>query len=182
MIIDPLKSSIQNVLDLMNADNARSLTLAQVAISAPSVFVDPEGINTRNTQIVVSAVEGSTEFKGSQTLRYTRLDLATVGAAVSEFQTTAESTLADVKAAVVAELGLIAEDVDFVETVMPTWADAMVDGETAPLTLRAAAGSHAYVGDLIVTLVEPVDGRERMSQVYATSDLSGFDYAAEPVV
>lgn len=179
MILDPLKSSIQNILDLMNADNGRALTMDQVAIGAPEVFEDPEGINTRNTQITVSAVEGSTEFKGSQTLRYSRLALATIGAAVAEYQSDAETTLEAIKAAVVAQLGLIGDDVDFVETAMPVWGDEMIDGETAQLTLRAKADSHAYVGDLMVTVVEPIDGRERMSEVYAVSDLSGFDYVAE---
>lgn len=182
MILDPLKSSIQNILDLMNADNNRELTMDQVAIGAPEVFEDPEGVNPRNTQIVVSAVEGSTEFKGKQTLRYTRLALAVLGANVSEFQSDAETTLADVKAAVVAELGLIAEDVEFVEAAMPEWEDEMIDGETAPLTLRARADSHAYVGDLIVTVIEPIDGRERMAEVFAVSDLSGFDVAVEEEV
>ncbi|MNH45716.1 hypothetical protein D3C79_1082370 [compost metagenome] len=64
---------------------------------------------------------------------------------------------------------------EIVEAEMPTWDDGSVDGETAPLTLRAITGSYLYTGSITVTVVEPVDGRERMSTVFATQDLTGFD-------
>ena len=75
MKYDILKSGIENILALINADNGQELNLEQISIGEPAVFEDVTGVNPRNTEIVVSAQPGS-GMVGSQTLRYTRLDLA----------------------------------------------------------------------------------------------------------
>lgn len=174
MALNLAKTAQQNLLDLMNTANTQTLTLAQMTMGAPVVYDDPLDLNDRNTQVTISALPGSTEFKGSQTLRYTRLAVGDLVGASYEFQSIEGSTLADVLAAVVAAKGLLAADVELVETEMPDWADEMIDGETAPLTLRAKAGSYAYIGEVTISVVEPVDGRERFATMYSVTDLDGF--------
>ncbi|MNH65358.1 hypothetical protein D3C73_173670 [compost metagenome] len=178
MQLDILKSGQENFLLLANTANSQTLTASQMTIGAPQVFDDPEDTNLRNTQVTISALPGSTEFKGAQTLRYTRLDVAALVGASYEFQTTAESTIADVLAGVAAAKGLIAADLEITETEMPTWDDGTVDGETAPLTLKAKAGSYAYIGTVTINVIEPVDGRERFADLYAVQDLDGFEAQA----
>jgi len=177
MQIDVAKTGQENILLLANTTNSKALTAAEVDISAVTAWVDPEGLNTRNSQVTFSAKAGSVTYKGSQTLRYTRNTLAAIEGILTlgEFQSDVDSTIADVKAFAVAALGLAASDVEIVESEMPTWDDGTVDGETAPLTLRAINGSYLYTGQITVTVVEPVDGRERMSTVYSNQDLTGFD-------
>lgn len=177
MQIDVAKTGLENILLLANTTNSRTLTAAEVDISAVTTWVDPEGTNTRNTEVTFAAKAGSADYKGSQTLRYTRNTLAAIAAIlpVGEFQSVEGSTLADVKAFAATAMGLAASDVEIVEAEMPTWDDGTADGETAPLTLRAIDGSYLYTGTLTITVVEPVDGRERMSTVFATQDLTGFD-------
>lgn len=177
MQIDIAKTGLENILLLANTTNSRTLTAAEVDISAVTTWVDPQGTNTRNTEVTFSAKVGSVTYKGSQVLRYTRNSLSAIAGVLElgEFQSEVGSTIADVKAFAVAALGLAASDVEIVEAEMPTWDDGTVDGETAPLTLRAINGSYLYTGEITVTVVEPVDGRERMSTVYATQDLTGFD-------
>lgn len=172
MQLNLAKTAQQNLLDLMNTANTQTLTLAQMTMGAPVVRT-PDA-NTRNTTVTISALPGSTEFKGSQTLKYTRLDVEDLVGASYEFQSVEGSTIADVLAAVAAAKGLLAADVEIVETEMPDWADEMIDGETAPLTLRAKAGSYAYIGEVTISVVEPVDGRERFATMYSTTDLDGF--------
>lgn len=175
MQLDILKTGQENFLALANTANSQTLTAAQMTIGAPVVYDDPADPKVRNTAVTISALPGSTEFKGAQTLRYTRLDVADVVGASYEFQSVEGSTLADVLAAVVAAKGLIAADVEIVESEMPDWADEMIDGETAPLTLRAVTGSYAYIGTVTISVIEPVDGRERFADLYAVQDLDGFN-------
>lgn len=173
MQIDILKTGQANFLELANTANGQTLTAEQMTIGAPVVYSDDTDGNPRNTQVTISALPGSLEFKGSQTLRYTRLSLADL-LADYEFQSVEGSTIEDVLAKVVSDLGLVESDVTLVETVMPDWEDEMIDGETSPLTLRAVEGSYLYVGDGIVTVVEPIDGRQRFAEMYAVADLDGF--------
>lgn len=179
MQIDVTKTGLENILLLANTTNGATVAATDVEISAVTVFAGEEG-NTRNTQVTFSAKEGSTAYKGSQVLRYTRHTLADIAAirTVGEFQSTEASTLDDVKAFVVGKLGIAASEVDIVEAEFPTWDDGTIDGETAQLTLRVKVGSYLYLGDLAVTVVEPADGRERFSTVFAKQDLDGFDLPA----
>ena len=76
MQIDILKTGQANFLELANTANGQTLTADQMTIGAPVVYSDDTDVNPRNTQVTISALPGSLEFKGSQTLRYTRLSLA----------------------------------------------------------------------------------------------------------
>lgn len=176
MLIDTQLTSLANLLALINADNGAELVLdTDVTIEAAQVWEDEEGDNPRNTSVRVVAVPGSEAYKGAKVLRYTRLDLAEVGAELAQFQLTEETTLEEIKAHVVATLGLIDSDVSFVETEVPLFTDDEIDGETATLTLVADEASYAYVGQLTVTVIEPIDPRAHLKDVLAVDDLTGFE-------
>ncbi|MNZ85548.1 hypothetical protein D3C78_1043440 [compost metagenome] len=176
MQINAAKSALQNVIDLFNTKNSQSLTTNEFDVAAPVVRT-PDA-NPHNSSVTISAKVGSETHKGSQTFTYTRLDIAQIATikTLGEFQSVEGSTLADAKAFAVAALGLIAAEVDFVEVAFPTFTDEMNESETATLTLKAKDGSYAYLGEVVLTVVEPVDGRERMSELYSQTQLDGFDY------
>ena len=71
-ISDFTKSPQQIVLDLINYDNTSNLTLELVSLGLPNVTVD--NANDRNTEIVVSSVEGG-GYKGEVTVEYNRLQI-----------------------------------------------------------------------------------------------------------
>jgi len=177
MLLNPAKSALENLFDLFNGQNSQTYTSADLDVSAPAVR-EPDEDNARNTTVTITAKEGSEVVKGTQTFTFTRLNLAQIGTIKNqgEYQLVEGDDLASVKAALVASLGLIPAEVDFVETEFPTFNDDVNEHETAVLTLRAKSGSYAYLGDLVVTVVEPVDGRARLSEAYASNDLDGFEY------
>lgn len=183
MLLDPLKSAIQNVLDLVNDANQTAFTEADLSVGVPEEFVDPEGLNPRNTAVTLSATPENETHRGQRTVRYTRLDLAAMGDALVEpFQLTGDSTLEDLKAFVVDELGLIADEVDFLEDALPVFEDPVDTEETAELTLVANDGSLVYIGEAAITVREPVDGRTHLNEAIPNTDLDGFDAdeAGEP--
>lgn len=170
MQFDILKSGIENILALVNGDNGQTLTLEQIAISAPAVFVDESGVNSRNTEIVVSAVAGS-GFKNSQALRYTRVDVASKAVEAVSIQLDAESTLETIKAQLVGQLGVRGEELELSVAEMPAFEDG-----SAVIQLRAVEGSYGYVGSVDVTLVEfvPVPEDVDMADILSVVDLNGF--------
>lgn len=172
MKYDILKSGIENVLALVNADNAQEFTLEQISIGAPAVFVDETGVNPRNTQIVVSAQPGS-GMVGSQTHRYTRLDLAGLPVAPIEIQLGEATTLADVKADVVGQLLVSDSEVEFTVAEIP----AFEEGVTSQvLTLQAIDGSYGYMGAVEITVLAYEAPPVELSSVLPNQDLNGIEY------
>lgn len=169
MQYDILKSGIDNVLALLNADNAQELTLEQIAIALPGVYEDELSVNPRNTQIIVSALPGS-GITGSQTLRYTRLDLADKALEAIELQLTVESTLEEIRVAVAAQIGVALTEVKFDVEDLP-----VVDAEPVVINLEAVADSYGYIGTLAVTL-KPivVETDQELSELLTVVDLDGF--------
>ncbi|MNO12980.1 hypothetical protein D3C76_26000 [compost metagenome] len=176
MQLNAAKSALENLFDLFNGQNSQTLTPAELDVSVPAVRV-PDA-DPRNTTVVITAKAGSETHKGSQTFTFTRLDINQIATikTLGEFQSVEGSTLVDAKAFVVAALGLIPAEVDFVESVFPTFSDEENESETATLTLKAKDGSYSYLGELTLTVVEPVDGRERLSELYTSTQLDGFEY------
>lgn len=177
MLLNPAKSALENLFDLFNGQNSQTYTSADLDVSAVSVR-EPDEENARNSTVTITAKAGSEVVKGSQTFTFTRLDVAQIATvkALGEYQSAEGDDLASVKAWVVGQLGLIPAEVDFVETVFPTFSDEENEAETAVLTLKAKDGSYAYLGQVSVTVVEPADGRVRLSEAYASKDLDGFEY------
>lgn len=172
MKYDILKSGIENILALVNADNAQEFTLEQISIGAPTVFEDETGVNPRNTQIVVSAQPGS-GMVGSQTLRYARLDLAGIPVDPIEIHLGETTTLADVKAEVLGQLLVSDSEVEFTVAEIP----AFEEGATSQvLTLQAIDGSYGYIGSVGITVLAYEAPAIGLSDVLPNQDLNGFDY------
>lgn len=171
MKFDIQKSGIANVLSLINADNAQAFTLEQISIGAPAVYVDETGVNPRNTQILITALEGS-GMVGTQTHRYTRLDLAGLSESAVVIQLGEASTLEEVKAQVVQQLAVADVEVQFSVSEMP----AFEDSDEAVIQLVAIDGSYGYIGQVDVTLMKFVPEPTQLSDALPNQDLNGFEY------
>lgn len=171
MKFDIQKSGIENVLALVNGDNGQAFTLEQISIGAPAVYVDETGVNPRNTQIEVTALPGS-GMVGTQTHRFTRLDLAGLSQEAIVVQLAEDSTLEAVKAQVVAQLAVADSEVAFSVSEMP----AFEDSDEAVIELVAAEGSYGYIGQVSVTLVKFVPEPMQLSEALPNQDLNGFEY------
>lgn len=172
MKYDILKSGIENILALVNVDNAQEFTLEQISIGAPEVFEDETGVNPRNTQIVVSAQPDS-GMVGSQTLRYNRLDLGGIPVDPIEIQLGEATTLAEVKADVIGQLMVSDSEVEFTVAEIP----AFEEGETSQvLTLQAIDGSYGYIGSVEITVLAYETQSVELSSQLPNQDLNGFEY------
>lgn len=171
MQIDIQKSALDNVIDLINITNGTSLTDAIVEIGTPSEWVDPEGLNTRNTELSVSAKAGS-GYTGSVPVRFTRLDLTGFpSAGTLEYTLTGTDTVGDILSAVATQLGVLEEAVELDITEVPV----VAEGATVTINILATVGSLLYVGQAPVTVFpNTTDLNDEVTQ----SDLDGFD---EPV-
>jgi len=73
----PFKTLLHDMVVAVNPDTAANLKQTDYTHAAPTVYsgaADPAN-PLANTEIVVTAAEGSTAYVGSQTLRYTRLHI-----------------------------------------------------------------------------------------------------------
>lgn len=170
MKYDILKSGIENVLALINADNAQSFTLEQISVSVPSAYVDETGVNPRNTQIVITALPGS-GFVDSQTHRFTRIDLAGQSVEPVVVQLGESSTLEDVKAQVVAQLLVADSEVQLSVSELPAFNG--VDEEVVQLV--AVDGSYGYIGQIDVIVKKFIPEPIPMSEASPNQDLNGFE-------
>lgn len=171
MQIDIQKSAMDNVIDLINVTNGTNLTDAIIEIGAPVEWTDPEGQNTRNTELTVTAKPGS-GYTGSVPVRFTRLDLANFPAAGTlEYTLTGTDTVGDILSAVATQLGVLEEAVELDIVEVPT----VDEGETVTINILATVGSLLYVGQAPVTVFpNTTDLNNEVTQ----SDLNGFDEPA----
>lgn len=173
MKINAANSAIQNLLALViDANSGLALTESQFTVGAPSVFVGTAG---RNAQITLTAVPNA-GFSGSKTVDYTRLGVLT-GTATAAAEATAgivvgpAATAAEVKALLVAQFGLVADQVEVADLVLP------VDEDTpGSITLAAVAGSLLYVGNEAVVLTV-ADADVPLETAIANDQLNGFEPA-----
>lgn len=160
-------SALQNLIALILADNeGTALTEAQFTAGAPAVIAGEEG---RNTSVTLTAVEGE-GYAGSVTFNYTRLDLNSgVAVPVTSVQIAEGDDLAAATAAVVAAMGLVADEVTASDFEAPV-------GETAgSIVITAVAGSLLYTGEpVIIELTVPAPATPDMSETFAVTDLNGF--------
>lgn len=171
MKINTSLTAIQNVFAQINADNpGLNLDATKVTVGAPTVFDD--GVNPRNTSINVVAKAGSGWNPGSGgDLKYTRLTLDK-GVVTPNLTIAVGDTddAAAVLATAVAQLGLVASDVEWQGT--PT---IPADGANNTATIKAIDGSYLYVGSLVLTLDNEAAPPEDLE--FQTTDLNGFDPA-----
>lgn len=173
MAIDVAKTALENLYALVATANGKPATPAHFTLAAPAVRV-PDA-NARNTSVLATAVDGG-GYEGVQTFTYTRLDIDALGGPL-ELQLQQGTTLADVLAWAVTQLGVIASEVEFTITELPAFVDE-TNGD-APTTeelveVKAKAGSYAYIGTKAITLLAPVPEDEQLAAAYPTADLDGF--------
>jgi len=173
MKINAANSAIQNVLDLViDANSGLALTSAKVTVGAPSVFAGTAG---RNTQVTLTAVANA-GFSGTKVVDYTRLGVLT-GTATAAAEAAAgivvapAATAAEVKAILVAQFGLVADQVEVADLVLPV-------NESTPgsITLAAVAGSLLYVGNESVILTV-ADADVPLEDAVTNDQLNGFEPA-----
>lgn len=163
-------TAVANLLGALNGDNAGlGATAANVTFGVPTAVDGTEG---RNTEVVVTAVEGQ-GFRGSKTLSYTRQGLssgAIASTAPSQIEVAANATEVQVLTAMVATLGLIESEVELLSFTAP------VDTETNGVAVIAAkVAGLLYSGSRQYPLVVPVPS---LDSAIATSDLNSFEAEA----
>ena len=129
MQINLEKGAAKNVIDLINATNGSALTSAEIALGQPAEWTDPEGINTRNTSLTISAVPDS-GYTGTVEVRYHRLDLASLASGKTLSYTKSDtSTLQTLLESVATQLGVVEEAVKLdVDAMPPAPANATPSG------------------------------------------------------
>lgn len=170
MLINAANSAVQNLVDQIIADNnGLALTPAKVTFGVPSVFA---GANGRNTQVVITAVANA-GFSGTKTVDYTRLGVFTGTANAAALASAGvvvdpAATAAEVKAQLVALFGLVADQVEVADLVLPV-------NETTPgsITLAAVDGSLLYVGNDSVVLTV-ADADVPLETAVTNDQLTGF--------
>lgn len=171
MKYDILKSGLENVLALLNLDNSQAFTLEEISIGAAVDYTDELGVNTRNTEILVTSIDPSVAL-GSTTLRYTRIDLATKAPEGVTLVLDGDDTLETVLTKVTTQLKLSPTEVEFatLEVLPELEPDVPVE-----LSLSAVAGSYGYLGTVTVTVSLPPLPIPDLDELLVTVDLGGFE-------
>lgn len=151
-ISDFTKSPEQIVLDLINHDNASILTLELVSLGLPNVTVD--NANDRNTEIVVSSVEGG-GYKGEVTVEYNRLQIQDFvpimveGGALS-LPVGDALRFSDMIPEINLALGINLTEADYVDGDIGEWAGT--PNEVKEIVIPMSADSLVYIGSLTLSL------------------------------
>lgn len=168
MKINLARTPVQNILDLVkDANPLLTLTEAQFTLSAPAVVAGTAG---RNTEVTLTAVVGQGKT-GTKTVAYTRLDPVTgpnEGAATTGVEVAGDATAAAIKAQLVALFGVLADEVDVADLVLPT------EGVDGSINLVADADSLLYVGTSAVVLKLQAEEQDLGTEI-TQSDLNGFE-------
>lgn len=173
MKVNAANTAIQNLVALVvDANPGLTLAPAQVTVGAPSVFAGTAG---RNTQVTLTAVANA-GFSGTKTIDYTRLGVLT-GTATAAAEAAAgivvdvDATDVEVKALLVAQFGLVADQVEVEDLVLPV-------NESTPgsITLAAVADSLLYVGNEVVVLTV-ADADVPLGDAVTNDQMDGFEPA-----
>lgn len=169
MLIDILKSPVENLIDLIIDSNpGKELTVNQFTTAAPEVVEEPVG--TENTTVELTAILGQ-GYSSSVTVSYTRQPLnAFVLAPITELNFGAEDDEESALATIVAQLELMASEVTSTAYVAPTGVAG--EGTDGSITVKANVDSLIYVGEWVVALKPSAE--ESIESVIETTDLEGF--------
>jgi len=147
--IDRTKTAAANLIALLNTASTFAFTGSEYTIGAPSAQTPADGQENTNSQVTLTAVDGS-GFTGTKTIRYRRLALgATKPGAKTNYNITGADTLATIKSAIAVEHNLVESDFDLAGTIPAQGAGP------ATFTLTAVADSVLYTGTLDVTVTYP---------------------------
>lgn len=166
-----LKKSAEQIYDLIKATNVVSfpqVDIVALTYGTPAVLTgDPSG---KDTSLVVSAAV-NTPYTGNVTIKYDRLDLegfeTTYGA--TQLIVPEGATPADIVAAFNSHYECELESVDYQNNAVPTPPD--FDGES--YTLVAAAGSLAYKGDIVLSILL---ASTPLSEIITVTELDGLEF------
>jgi hypothetical protein len=155
--IDPVKTAEENFFAAINGTSPNKPLLAsQVTYSAPVAWDSPTD-SWYNTKVVITAKAGQ-KLTGSVEVHYHRDVLLVLG---TGFSCPPAADLAQTLSYVVQQLQLVASDVEFTVTELPTPAPGTNE---VTIQLRAKASSLLYTGSLPITLVSPVEGNARLEE------------------
>lgn len=168
MSINTTKTALENLYDLIGTANGKLATPDHFTVG-PATVRTPD-VHPHNTSVFCSAVQGG-GFDGDQTFYYSRLDLDDLAPDL-EYRTTESTTLADVKAWAITQLGVISAEVEFQISVLPT-----IDEDGELVELFAKAGSYTYIGSKLITLLPPLPTIPSLADAFPVTDLNGFEAA-----
>lgn len=140
--IDNTKTAAENLLGLINSGSTVVFTGNEYTVGVPTPFTPTEPGEVTNTQIAMTALEG-TGYMGTQNPRYVRLTVGdTRPGAFSTWLVDSAKTRAALIADILENHKLVASEIIFtgLEAEMPT------GGETGTLTATAVADSYLYIG------------------------------------
>ncbi len=161
MRINETKSALANVWDLINDANGTTFS-----ISSPFTLAVPQpygGPQPRNTSVLVSANEGS-GYQGQLTVYYNRRGMKdNVANPPDGFTVANDATSESLLASMVAQLNLVASDVELAEPLtfrMPQ------------ITLQPKPNSYLYDTGTVFTITWPLP---HISELITQPLLNGFD-------
>lgn len=147
--IDRAKTAEQNILALILTASSFAFTGTEFTIGAPSAQTPADPQEKTNSQLTLTAVDGS-GFTGTKTLRYARLELGhTKPGAKTSYTIGASDTLSTLKSAIAVEHNLVETDFDLTGTLPAQGAPAQT------FTLTASANSWLYFGSVTVQVTYP---------------------------
>lgn len=169
MLIDILKTPVQNLIDLIIDSNpGKTLTNDQFTTAAPQVVAEPVG--SENTTVELTAVLGQ-GYSSSLVVSYTRQPLnAFVLSPVTELTVTPEALEADVLATLVTKLEIMASEVTSAAFTAPTGVEG--EGTDGSITVTAKPDSLLYIGTWVVVLKPATE--PAMEETFTGTDLDGF--------
>lgn len=141
----------QIVLDLINHDNASSLTLELIELGIPYVAAGSEAL--ANTEMEVTAVEGS-GYKGSVVVNYNRLEIQDfVPIMVGENLTLPVGdavNFSDLIGEINVALDINLTEEDYIDGPIGDWVGT--PNETKEVTIAMNASSRLFIGGLTLTI------------------------------
>lgn len=147
--IDRLKTADANILALILTASSYAFTGSEFTVGPASSQTPVDPMETTNSQITLTAVDGS-GFTGTKTLRYARLALgATRPGAKVAYQIGGSDTNATLKTAIAVEHNLVESDFDIAGTLPLQGAAAQV------FAVTAIAASKLYTGTFNVSVTYP---------------------------
>jgi hypothetical protein len=147
--IDRTKTSLANLVALLNTGSTYAFTGSEYTVGAPSAQTPVDNTENTNSQVTLTAVDGS-GFTGTKTVRYRRLAMgATKPGAATAYNVTGADTLATIKTAIAVQHNLIETDFDITGTIPAQGAGPNT------FAVAASANSVLYFGTFNVTVTFP---------------------------
>lgn len=150
-VINPELDAQENILAMMQSVASQDIVGDEFTIGLPVPNVPVDKLEMTNTEITLTAVADK-GFLGQQRLRYRRLELGnTHGPAHTTFTLTPGQTREQIIEVIVAEHRLL-----WSEIAISGMTQLPIPGQSAVLTLSALMESYFYIGQVELTVVNPL--------------------------